>query len=297
MSTTPALKANGTLLHRQLFVILRQDILQGRYRIGDRLPTQEALCAEFSVSRITVRRALADLQAVGLIRNEQGVGAFVTHLAPPRPAPANLNLIDSLLDTAQATRDATLALAMQQATIQVAERLGLGLGTDVLYVAMLRQSGGQPVLYTEAWLLAHYASVVTSEALQGSTLSDVLARDHGAVGRVVDEINAEAAHPTVAKALSVEPNSPILRRERIIHDLSGRPIIYVVSRSSGLRSRMLMEAAAAEGLSPRNGMLLHDLGKRFAPALASPRGRKGPRAGGPVRGGAGKGRVQAPAPG
>ena len=87
---------------------------------------------------------------------------------------------------------------------------------------------------------------MTPDALRGATLSDVLAQDHAAVGRVVDEINAEAAHPGVAQALAVESNSPILRRERIIHDLSGRPVIYVVSRSSGLRSRMLMEADAAD---------------------------------------------------
>lgn len=292
--TTLALKSNGTLLHRQLFVILRQEILQGRYRVGDRLPTQEALCSEFAVSRITVRRALADLQAAGLIRNEQGVGAFVTHLAPQRPAPANLDLIDSALQTTEATRDDTLDLGMLPATVHVAERLGLPPGTEVLYVARLRHSGGQPLLYTEAWLLQHYRNVVTPEALEGSTLSNVLAQDHGAVGRVVDEINAEAAHPGVAQALTVEPNSPILRRERIIHDLSGRPIIYVVSRSSGLRSRMLMEADAAEGLSVRNGLLVHDLGKRKSPPLEGPvLGGPGP---GPGLGGPGDGRVLAPMP-
>lgn len=283
---TLALKSNGTLLHRQLFVILRQDILQGRYRVGDRLPTQEALCADFSVSRITVRRALADLQTAGLIRNEQGVGAFVTHHAPQRPAPANLDLIDSALDLAEATWDDTLDLSMAPSTVHVAERLGLAPGTEVLYVARLRHSGGEPVLYTEAWLLPHYRSVVTPQALRGATLSDVLAQDHAAVGRVVDEINAEAAHPGVAQALAVESNSPILRRERIIHDLTGRPVIYVVSRSSGLRSRMLMEADAAEGLSVRNGLLVHDLGKRSA--LAGD---------GPAPGGSGEGQLLAPMPG
>lgn len=59
--TNLAIKSNGILLHRQLFVFLRQQIANEEYRIGDRLPTQEALCEQFSVSHITVRRALADL--------------------------------------------------------------------------------------------------------------------------------------------------------------------------------------------------------------------------------------------
>src|ERR1700744_3197371 len=53
-STTTKLSANGTLLHRQLFVLLRQQIQSGRLRTGEQLPTQDALCREFSVSRITV---------------------------------------------------------------------------------------------------------------------------------------------------------------------------------------------------------------------------------------------------
>ncbi|MDD6790550.1 MAG: winged helix-turn-helix domain-containing protein, partial [Thermobifida fusca] len=46
---------------------LRQRITAGTYAPGTRLPSEAALCAEFSVARNTVRRALSVLQDEGLI--------------------------------------------------------------------------------------------------------------------------------------------------------------------------------------------------------------------------------------
>ena len=81
MRKTPSggvtLNAKGALLHRQLYVLLKEQIMSGHYQSGDLLPTQEALCRQFSISRITVRRALNDLVEDGLVHNRQGVGAFV----------------------------------------------------------------------------------------------------------------------------------------------------------------------------------------------------------------------------
>src|SRR5262245_51989150 len=63
----PVARASGTALHRQLFVILRDQIVRGFYPAGGAIPNEEALCAEFSVSRITVRRSVTDLEASGFL--------------------------------------------------------------------------------------------------------------------------------------------------------------------------------------------------------------------------------------
>ena len=78
MSTgaTPMNGARGTALHRQIYLVLRDEISRGLFAEGA-LPNEEALCERFGVSRITVRRALNDLVEDGFVRNRQGVGAFV----------------------------------------------------------------------------------------------------------------------------------------------------------------------------------------------------------------------------
>ena len=57
-------------------------IRDGRFKPGDRLPTEAAIMAEYGVSRTVVREALSKLQASGLVATRHGVGSFVEALAP-----------------------------------------------------------------------------------------------------------------------------------------------------------------------------------------------------------------------
>lgn len=56
---------------------IQEDVATGRLRPGDMLPSEKALCEQYKVSSITVRRALRDLVHSGLIYRENGVGTFV----------------------------------------------------------------------------------------------------------------------------------------------------------------------------------------------------------------------------
>lgn len=60
----------------QLREILRKR-MQSDYEVGDRLPTEEALCKEFAVSRETVREALRSFEEEGIIVRRQGQGTFL----------------------------------------------------------------------------------------------------------------------------------------------------------------------------------------------------------------------------
>ncbi len=64
---------------------LRQDIRQGIYAVGEKLPTEQNLSEQFGVNRHTLRQAIALLKSEGLIRVEQGRGTFVAD-APIRYA-------------------------------------------------------------------------------------------------------------------------------------------------------------------------------------------------------------------
>lgn len=64
-------------LHEQVRSLLLRDIDDGVYAEGERLPTEPELCERFGVSRITVRRAVADLEGLGIVQRQQGRGTFV----------------------------------------------------------------------------------------------------------------------------------------------------------------------------------------------------------------------------
>ncbi|MBV8501431.1 MAG: histidine utilization repressor [Paucibacter sp.] len=59
---------------------LREGITAGRWSPGDRLPSEAELVSEFGLSRMTVNRALRELEQEGLVERVQGVGSFAAQL-------------------------------------------------------------------------------------------------------------------------------------------------------------------------------------------------------------------------
>ncbi|MET7766776.1 GntR family transcriptional regulator, partial [Streptomyces sp. NPDC005393] len=69
---------------RQIADALREAIDKGRFREGDKLPSETELVEHFGVSRMTVRNALSLLQQEGLAVSEHGKGVFVRPRPPVR---------------------------------------------------------------------------------------------------------------------------------------------------------------------------------------------------------------------
>ena len=66
-----------TTKYRRIYEHLRDAICQGSYEVGQRVPTEAELGSRFGVSRLTVVRALRDLEQRGYLVRRRGVGSFV----------------------------------------------------------------------------------------------------------------------------------------------------------------------------------------------------------------------------
>lgn len=77
-------------LYQQLVELLKEEIHVGRYKQGQKLPTELELCKLYHVSRNTVRSALQQLEKENLLLRQQGKGTFVSkkkynhHIVPAR---------------------------------------------------------------------------------------------------------------------------------------------------------------------------------------------------------------------
>lgn len=74
----------GKTLVDRVFGALQEEIVSGRRKPGERIPTQEHLAQEFGVSRTVIREAQNKLASLGLIKIDQGRGTFVLPLEPGR---------------------------------------------------------------------------------------------------------------------------------------------------------------------------------------------------------------------
>src|SRR5688572_20216847 len=99
-------RAQGPL-YRQLAEILREPIASGAFPVGGELPKEAVLAEKFGVSLITVRQALRELEAGGLIKKRSAKPAIVTAAAPPVTLSWTFNNFN---DMAAFTKDAELRI-------------------------------------------------------------------------------------------------------------------------------------------------------------------------------------------
>lgn len=87
--------------YREIFAWIADGIRSGRWRPGDRLPTEAELVRHFRVSRMTVSRALTDLAGLRLVDRRRGAGSFVAESGGSVPLFAARDVAEEL----RATRD------------------------------------------------------------------------------------------------------------------------------------------------------------------------------------------------
>ena len=238
--------AAGVALHRQLFLVLHDEIARGALAAGDALPSEQSLCDQFGVSRITVRRALADLAEAGLIERRHGIGSFVTDELPPVRDTDVGSYVDELRKVEFESEVDVVELGPGPVPRIVSERLGSADGgLHVLRVRRERRTG-EPLMITEAWLPVGLADVVTEQALARAPLYRLLSDNGVTLGRLEHELTAEIAGPRTAALLGTAIGSPLIRVNRVAF-ATDAPHHFLSILLSPNRSRVILAQNLEDG--------------------------------------------------
>lgn len=209
--TLPATVLNKRLpLWYQLAECMRAAILGRGTDDPRRLPTEAALARHYGVSLITIREALASIEAEGLISRHRRKGTFVQ---PDAPTDQPLRLIGSL-ETVFSQQQSASAEVLECGTCpppaDLAARFG-ALAEVAVFRRLRRNAAGIAVSYAINYLPLALGSAVPLDLLQTWPMTRIL-RDKLAVPivRIEDTATATLATPEVASALGVAAGSPIL---------------------------------------------------------------------------------------
>lgn len=93
----PRLQASRQPRYLQIYQALRDRIADGTVAMGQNLPSEADLCAEFGTSRFTVREALRKLQADGMVARQHGAGSRVVRTAPASSFGLSFGSVDDVL--------------------------------------------------------------------------------------------------------------------------------------------------------------------------------------------------------
>jgi len=124
---------------------LKTGLSVGHWTPGTLMPSESELVSRFQVSRMTVTRALRELQTEGLVSRVQGVGTFAAHLAPVSSSLTIRDLHEEIV--ARGNRHhAQVHLAQEErAAAGLAQQLGLATGAPVFHTLIVHFENSVPL--------------------------------------------------------------------------------------------------------------------------------------------------------
>ena len=184
-------------------------LAKGRFPPGALMPSEADLVERFGVSRMTVNRALRELQAEGLIERVQGVGTFAAQLHRVSSTLTIRDLHDEISDRGH-RHEARVQLARQEAApAALAQQLGLAPGAPVFHTLIVHSEEGVALQcedrYVNPACAPHYLAVDFTRTTPTHYLFQVTALWRA-------QYSIEAALPTRQEAalLGIDVHDPCL---------------------------------------------------------------------------------------
>jgi len=188
---------------------------------GDPLPSEAELCERFSVSRMTVRQALAELTNDGLVERRRGQGTFVAHRPVHRRPGVFLSFTEEMSRRGMQATSRLLAAGMDDPHPSEIADLGLAPGSQVVRIGRMRLADGVPVALEEAALIPELRGVL-EEDLGGGSLHRMLEERGVVATRATGTITARLARASETELLDLEPQAALLVELRTLFDQRGR---------------------------------------------------------------------------
>lgn len=200
--------------YRQIYSRLRERIVDGRYAIGSNLPTEVELCAEFGVSRYTVREALRRLVEQGMLARRQGSGSEVVSSEPHQGFVHHVRSLADLFQYALDTHFDVRSMREVKVGAELAPMVGGISGETWLLVKGIRRTGrgGEVICVTHSYIPGRFAWIKPElPGCIGPFYALLEERAREPVIDAVQEIKAEPLSPAIAAGLRATPGDYALR--------------------------------------------------------------------------------------
>jgi GntR family transcriptional regulator len=199
-----------------------------------KLPTERDLAETFNVNRVTIRRALSELEHDGVIYRVQGSGTFVSDTRI-RKAFEFTSFSEDMQMRGMMPGSLSVKLTTEPAGMQVGYALGLSPATQVVHVRRVRTADGTPICL-ESSFIPHALVPGLENGLEQDSLYEDLAHRYGIQADRADQtIRSTVVSETEAAELLVPAFSPAFLVQRTSFDQSGTAIEFAESRYRGDR--------------------------------------------------------------
>jgi GntR family transcriptional regulator len=215
-------------LYMQVRDLVLERITSGTWKPGAMLPAEVDLARELGISSGTVRKALDALEAERVVSRRQGKGTFVND--------SSAQALAGRYDNIRA-RDGRQVVGLPRggevasgpANPAERTRLQLADGEAVVRIKRVQLIGDRPFMYEEVVLPARHFPELGERTQVLQRVAD-LAQEFGLVlGRGSESVSVAIAGETVAAGLGVAKGTPVLRLDRLVCAIDGRPVEWRIA--------------------------------------------------------------------
>lgn len=212
---------------------VRQRIRDGIYPENTLIPDQVSLAKEFSVSRMTVKKAMDILEVEGLILRKRGAGTTVRKNALKDDMTANIMDYEGLTKQleGQEVVSKTISFKIDFPSEEVQEKLSIGKTDPIYKIIRLRIVDGKPYIIEHTIMNAQLIPGVDDVVLANSVYQYIhndLNLEFGGARRI---ISADKSTEIDQEHLECAPEDPILQIEQVVYLEDGTPFEYSKSRN------------------------------------------------------------------
>lgn len=220
--------------YKQIQAYIQELLDSADYNPGDRIPSERALAEQLGRNRMTVRKAIEGLIAMGLLERNSTSGTRIPIPRVTRPIDSSFGSqgIRRIIQAGGGTAgNKLLHFEQARASERVAKRLKLEVGADIVMFRRLWTANETPICIETSHLpLALVPDLAAQDLMAGESLYSLLHNRYG-IGamRGEREIGVTTCNEMEAKLLDLGVGTACLSLQLQVHDEGGQPIEFMRS--------------------------------------------------------------------
>jgi DNA-binding GntR family transcriptional regulator len=219
----------GSSRYRDIANLLRKKILSSPAEGNSKMPDERTLSEKYSVSRLTMRRALRILEDEKLIRRVQGSGTYMNP-ASSRKIPLMIDYTGSMKEYAPSLKRKLLSSKVCPVGNDTGAEMNLSAEDDILYAERVDFLKKQPIAYDKAHINLEFAGMLQKRDFEHIDFIEWWTRICGfTIEYCMQNIEAVSADPESAEKLLVEEGSPLLKSSEHYFVKRGVPVGFFIS--------------------------------------------------------------------
>lgn len=222
--------------YKEISEDIRKGILDGKYNPNEQLPLEKEMCEQYNASRITIKKAVDELVAEGLVVKRRGAGTFVK--AFDNADVEGFSMSKQFSGFSESNKDKKveskiIKFEVIHPTEEIADKLKMTCDDFVYYIIRVRYADGEAKVIEYTYMPIGVIPGIKNDILHKSIYSYIENTLHLKIKSAHKTIRAIEATEQEKEYLQMDTNIPILEVEQIGFLDNGQPFEYSIAHHRG----------------------------------------------------------------